>query len=109
MLKEVKDCYGNSARNFVRVVVDTETKVLYLTNKKTMIPMLSKDGTPSLFSDSIRIINLDEKVRELNGFVGWQNIFVNEEDKTMYVGGTEILCQLIDEKGSPKIFEDNKE
>ena len=104
MLKEIKDCYGNSAKNFVRVVVDTETNVMYLTNKKNMIPMISKDGKPSLFSKEVKITNYINRINQLNEFTGWQNIFVNEIDGTMYVGGSEILCQLIDTDGKPKIF-----
>lgn len=104
MFKEIKDCYGNSARNFVRVIVDIETNVMYLTNRKTMIPMLSKNGKPSVFDDNVKIINYTDKIKQLNEFAGWQNIFVNEADGTMYVGGAEILCQLIDANGIPKMF-----
>lgn len=104
MFKELTNCYCVSAGNFVRVVVDTETNVLYLSNKKTMIPMISANGKPSLMSDSVKIINYTNKIEKLNSFVGWQNIFVNEGDGTMYVGGTDILCQLINADGTPKIY-----
>lgn len=107
MFREITNCYASSAGNFVRVVVDTETKVLYLTNKRTMIPMISANGKPALFSNNLKITNYINKVELLNSFVGWQNLFVNEEDGTMYVGGSDILCQLIDTNGMPKIWEND--
>ena len=104
MFKELTKCYEGSARNFVRVVVDEETNVMYLTNKTTMIPMLAPDGKPSLYNEKVRIFNDTEKIKRLSQFSGWQNIFVNEADGTMFVGGGEILCQLIDKNGKPKIY-----
>lgn len=104
MFKEIEDCYLNSAGVFVRVIVDTETNVMYLANKKNMIPMLSKDGKPSCYNENVKIINYTKKVGKLHKYVGWQNLFVNQLDGTMYVGGSEILCQLIDENGMPKIY-----
>lgn len=105
MFRELKDCYGKSARNFVRVVVDEETQVMYLTNKKTMIPMLSPSGKPSLYNPCVelKIVNDTSVIGELNQFVGWQNLFINEADGTMYVGGTDILCQLVNKYGTPRV------
>lgn len=104
MFKEIKDCYEKSASNFVRVVVDEETNVMYLTTRTTMIPMIAPNGEPSLYDGKVKIINYTDIIPKLTKYVGWQNVFVNEADGTMFVGGADILCQLVDASGKPKIF-----
>lgn len=104
MFEEKKNCYGNSAKNFVRVIVDSDTGVMYLSNKHSMILMKSVDGLPSIFSERTKIVNHVHEISKLSQFVGWQNIFVNEDDGTMYIGGDEILVQCVDQFGMPKIY-----
>lgn len=106
MFKEIEDCYLNSAGVFVRVVVDTQTNVMYLSNKKTIIPMLSRDGKPNLYTKDFKIKNCTNKIRKLHKYTSWQNIFVNMKDGTMYIGREELLCQLLDADGKPKICND---
>lgn len=106
MFEEKKNCYGISAGNYVRVIVDTDTNVMYLSNKHNMILMRSPNGMPAVFTEKTKIVNYLDKIRKLNKFVGWQNIFVNEEDGTMYIGGDEILIQCVDQNGMPKIYKE---
>lgn len=95
-VKDIRDVWNP------KILIDSETGVMYLMYEGGMSVMLKEDGMPKLYDESTSIYNhIELEIRE-----AWiPRIVVDSESKVMYIVHNEGMSNMLNADGTPKLYD----